>query len=72
MKKIRVLLAEDHVLVSEGLIKLLETDFTLVGSAKDGRALVQEVKRLTPDIAIIDISLPLLNGLEAARQIKKC
>jgi DNA-binding NarL/FixJ family response regulator len=72
MKRIRVLLAEDHVLVSEGLVKLLETDFTLVGSAKDGRALVQEVKKHTPDIAIIDISLPLLNGLEAARQIKKC
>lgn len=72
MKKIRVLLAEDHVLVSEGLVKLLEADFTLVGRVEDGRALVQEVKKHTPDIAIIDISLPLLNGLEAARQIKKC
>jgi DNA-binding NarL/FixJ family response regulator len=72
MKKARVLLAEDHVLVSEGLTKLLETDFTLVGTVTDGRALVQAVKEHTPDIAIIDISLPLLNGLEAARQIKKC
>ncbi len=72
MSKARVLLAEDHVLVSEGLTKLLETDFTLVGTVTDGRALVQAVKEHTPDIAIIDISLPLLNGLEAARQIKKC
>lgn len=72
MSKARVLLAEDHVLVSEGLTKLLEADFTLVGTVVDGHALVQAVKKHTPDIAIIDISLPLLNGLEAARQIKKC
>ncbi len=72
MKKARVLLAEDHVLVSEGLTKLLETDFILVGTVVDGHALVQAVKKYTPDIAIIDISLPLLNGLEAAKQIKKC
>jgi DNA-binding NarL/FixJ family response regulator len=71
MKKARVLLAEDHVLVAEGLTRLLETDFTLVGTVADGRALVKAVKEHTPDIAIIDISLPLLNGLEAARQIKK-
>jgi DNA-binding NarL/FixJ family response regulator len=72
MSKPRILLAEDHVLVSEGLIKLLELDFILVGSVTDGHALVQAVKEHTPDIAVIDISLPLLNGLEAARQIKKC
>ncbi len=72
MSKPRVILAEDHVMVSEGLIKLLETDFTIVGSVTDGRALIQAVKAHTPDIAVIDIALPLLNGLEAARQIKKC
>jgi len=72
MSKARVLLAEDHVLVSEGLTKLLEDDFCLVGTVVDGRALIQAVQKLSPDIAIIDISLPLLNGLEAARQIKKC
>lgn len=72
MGKPRVLLAEDHVLVSDGLSKLLEPHFTLVGTVADGRALVKAVKEHTPDIAIIDISLPLLNGLEAARQIKKC
>ncbi len=71
MKKIRILLAEDHILVGEGLSKLLEKDFALIGTASDGRALVQMVKDHTPDIAIIDITLPLLNGLEAARQIKK-
>jgi DNA-binding NarL/FixJ family response regulator len=72
MIQARVLLAEDHVLVSEGLTKLLETDFIIVGSVTDGRALIQAVKEHTPDIAVIDIALPLLNGLEAARQIKKC
>ena len=72
MKRLRILLAEDHVLVGEGLSKLLETDFTLVGIATNGRLLVQMVKEHTPDIAIVDITLPLLNGLEAARQIRKC
>ena len=71
MHKARVLLAEDHALVAEGLTKLLDSEFTLLGTISDGRALVKAVKKLTPDIAIVDISLPLLNGLEAARQIKK-
>ncbi|MDR4493482.1 MAG: response regulator [Nitrospirales bacterium] len=66
-----MLLAEDHVLVSEGLTKLLEKDFTLIGCVADGHALVQAVREHTPDVAVIDISLPLLNGLQAARQIKK-
>lgn len=71
MSKPRLLLAEDHVLVSEGLTKLLEKDFTLIGCVADGHALVQAVREHTPDVAVIDISLPLLNGLQAARQIKK-
>ncbi len=70
-QKYRVLLAEDHLLVSEGLAKLLEPDFLLVSTVEDGRALVEAVKEHTPDAAIIDISLPLLNGLDAARKIKK-
>ena len=71
MGKARILLAEDHALVAEGLTKLLEKDFTCVGTVTNGRELVDTIKKLSPDIAIIDISLPLLNGLAAARQIKK-
>ena len=67
----RVLLADDHVLVAEGIQKLLEPEFELVGSVADGRSLVNAASKLQPDIAVIDISLPLLNGLDASRHIKK-
>ena len=71
MQKARVLLVEDHTLVAEGLSKLLDEDFELLGIVADGRALIESVKKLNPDIVVLDISLPLLNGLDAARQIKK-
>ena len=67
----RVLLADDHVLVAEGIQKLLEPEFELVGIVADGRSLVAAASKLQPDIAVVDISLPLLNGLDATRQIKK-
>src|SRR5215217_2994728 len=67
----RVLLADDHVLVAEGIQKLLEPEFELVGIVADGRALVTAASKLQPDIAVVDISLPLLNGLDASRHIKK-
>jgi DNA-binding NarL/FixJ family response regulator len=67
----RVLLADDHVLVAEGIQKLLEPAFELVGIVADGRSLVAAASKLQPDIAVVDISLPLLNGLDASRRIKK-
>jgi DNA-binding NarL/FixJ family response regulator len=67
----RVLLADDHVLVAEGIQKLLEPVFELVGIVADGRSLVAAASKLQPDIAVVDISLPLLNGLDASRRIKK-
>lgn len=67
----RVLLADDHVLVAEGIRKLLEPTCELVDIVSDGRSLVAAASALQPDIAIVDISLPLLNGLDASRQIKK-
>jgi len=67
----RVLLADDHVLVAEGIQKLLEPEFELVGIVADGRALVTAASKLQPDIAVVDISLPLLNGLDASRHVKK-
>jgi DNA-binding NarL/FixJ family response regulator len=69
--KIRVLLADDHAIVSQGLEALLQESFDLVGSVRDGRALVASVSELKPDVAVTDISMPGLNGLEAIRQIKK-
>ena len=71
MRKIRVLLADDHKIVLEGLKSLLEPEFDLVGIVEDGRALVKEAERLNPDVIVADISMPLLNGIDAVRQIKK-
>ena len=71
MRKIRVLLADDHKIVLEGLKSLLEPEFDLVGTVEDGRALVKEAERLNPDVVVADISMPLLNGIEAVRQIRK-
>jgi DNA-binding NarL/FixJ family response regulator len=73
MGGIKLLLADDHEIVRRGLRSVLEAqrDFEIVGEAADGRRAVALVKELSPDIAILDISMPLLNGLEATRQILK-
>ncbi len=71
MKKPRVLLADDHQVVLEGLKSLLAGEFDVVGSVQDGRALVDQAATLRPDVIVADISMPRLNGIEAARQIKK-
>jgi DNA-binding NarL/FixJ family response regulator len=71
VKQITVLLAEDHQIVREGLRKLLEAekDIEVVGEATSGRQAVALAKKLTPDVVVMDIAMPLLNGLEATRQI---
>ncbi|HET7624911.1 MAG TPA: response regulator transcription factor [Verrucomicrobiae bacterium] len=71
MQKITVLLADDHTVVRQGLRALLaaEGDIEIVGEAGDGRQAVQMVKKLMPDVAVMDIAMPQLNGLEATRQI---
>ena len=71
MKKPRVLLADDHKIVIEGLKSLLQDEFEILGHVEDGRALVEQASALHPDVIVADISMPLLNGIEAARQIKK-
>jgi len=71
MKKPRLLLADDHTLVLEGLKKLLEAEFDLVGTAEDGRALLTAAQKLRPDLILLDISMPLLNGIDAARALRK-
>lgn len=67
----RVLLADDHTLVLDDIRRLLETHVELVGKVRDGRALVKAVEQTKPDVVLLDISMPLLNGIDAARQIKK-
>jgi DNA-binding NarL/FixJ family response regulator len=71
MKKPRILLADDHKIVLEGLRGLLDPEFEIVGAVEDGRALVAEAERLKPDVVVADISMPGLNGMDAARRIKK-
>jgi DNA-binding NarL/FixJ family response regulator len=71
MSRPRVLLADDHRVVVEGLVNLLSPVCELVGTVEDGRALIEAVRRLDPDIVVTDISLPLLNGLDALVQLKK-
>jgi DNA-binding NarL/FixJ family response regulator len=70
-KRTRVLLADDHKIVLDGLRNLLEPEFVLIGAVEDGRALVCAVQQLHPEVIVVDISMPLLNGIEAVRQIKK-
>ena len=73
MKRITVLLAEDHEIVREGLQQLLlaEKDIEVVGVAATGRDAVTLAKKLRPDVIVMDIAMPLLNGLEATRQVRK-
>ena len=71
MKTISVLLADDHTVVRQGLRVLLEVeqDIKVVGEAETGRQAVLLAKKLRPDVIVLDIAMPLLNGLEATRQI---
>ena len=67
----RILLADDHPMVLEGVAKLVEEFGEVVGKVEDGRALLEAVSRLNPDVVVMDISMPSLNGLESARHLRK-
>lgn len=70
MKRTTILLADDHTVVIEGLRRMLDRpQFEVVGVVSDGRALFEEASRLRPDVIITDVAMPLLNGIDAARQI---
>ena len=71
MKKPRVLMADDHSILLAGVRKLLEERYDVVGMVEDGRALIEAAERLKPDLILVDISMPLLNGLDAVRQLRK-
>ena len=67
----RIVIADDHNLVAELCKRLLETEFDVVGMVSDGRALVRVAEQLRPDVVVIDIAMPVLNGLDAGRQLKE-
>ncbi len=71
MKLVRVLLADDHTLLAQALRRLLEPHVELLGTASNGRELVAAAERLRPDLVLLDISMPVLNGIEAARELKR-
>ena len=73
MKKIRVLVAEDHNVVREGLVSILNRagDMTVVAEARDGVEAIAQFTKTTPDVAMLDLEMPRLSGLEAIRQIRE-
>jgi CheY-like chemotaxis protein len=70
-KKCRLLIGDDHPLVASGVAKLLEETYEVVGVVGDGLALVRAAEQLNPDLVLVDISMPIMNGFEAARRIRK-
>jgi CheY-like chemotaxis protein len=71
MKKPRLLLADDHTILVEGLKALLAPEFEVVATAGDGRAVLEAAEKHRPDLILLDISMPGLNGIEAARRLKR-
>jgi len=70
MGRARILMADDHLMVLEAFKSLLEPDFDVVGMVTDGRALLEECSRVHPDVILVDVAMPLLNGLDAGRKLR--
>ena len=71
MKRPRILVADDHSIILAGIRNLIEQDWELAGHVEDGRSLVEAALKLRPDLIILDIGMPILNGIDAAKQIRK-
>lgn len=71
MKRVRILLGDDHSMIVHGVRGLLAGHYDVVGSADNGKTLLEAALRLTPDLVVLDVSMPILNGIDAAREIKK-
>jgi len=67
----RIVIADDHTLIAEAFHKLLENEFEVVAKVHDGHRLIEAARKLHPDVVLVDIGMPLLNGLEAAQRIKR-
>ena len=70
MTRPRILMADDHLILLEAFKALLEPEYEVVGTVTDGRTLLEEFARLTPDVVLLDVAMPLLNGLDAGRHLK--
>lgn len=66
----RILIADDHNLIAELCKKLLESEFTVLGTVSDGQSVIQAAAKLKPDLIVLDVAMPVLNGLDAGRQVK--
>jgi DNA-binding NarL/FixJ family response regulator len=71
VRRPRILLADDHILLLDAFRKLLEPEFEIVGTVSDGHALIAEAPRVLPDLIVVDLGLPLLNGMDAGRKLKE-
>ena len=71
MKRIRLLIADDHVMFAQGLESLLRDEFELLGTAGNGEELVEATLQMNPDVILVDISMPVLNGFDAVRRIRE-
>src|SRR5262245_4700799 len=71
MNRPKLLLADDHTMVAEAMKSLLKDEFEVVGAVFDGHALIEAALRLSPDVILVDISMPVLNGFDAVRQMRK-
>lgn len=70
MHRIRILLADDHFVMLEKVSELLQPEFEVIGSVGDGQCLLDKVSELHPDVVVVDISMPVINGIEAARRLR--
>jgi DNA-binding NarL/FixJ family response regulator len=71
VRRPRILLADDHILLLDAFKKLLEPEFEIVGTVSDGQALIAEASRVLPDLIVVDLGLPLLNGMDAGRKLRE-
>lgn len=71
MRRTTILLADDHTMIAAGIKRLLEPEYEVIGCVEDGRTLVKKALDLKPDVVLVDVGMPLLNGLDAGREIKK-
>lgn len=72
MNKVRILLADDHPRFPEFVENLLAPSYEIIGKVSDGKALLEAAERLKPDVIVTDISMPILNGIEAAEELQRC